>query len=508
MRHLKLFSIFILVIWLLPPSAFAQMQSDTLPKPEVSVTKHSITIDGKRIDYTATAGTMLLRSEQNEPMALYGFTAYTKNDVADPSTRPIMFAYNGGPGSSSVWLHMGVLGPKRTVVNDPGFTPAAPYRLEDNNYSILDVADLVMIDPVGTGISRPIGEMTGKDFWGVDQDMRTVSLFIKQFVTKNNRWNSPKYILGESYGTLRSAAVANYLEGRLGMALNGVVMVSAVFDIRTLNFEEGDDISYPMFLPTYAATAWYHDKVPNKPESLEQFIQECREFTVGEYASALMKGDQLSDAEREQIVDRLAYFTGLSKDYIRAADLRINDAEFLQELLRDEGLTVGRLDSRYKGINQDPLSQRRQYDPQSSAISPAYKTTFMDYYYNQLGVNPDVSYNFSARDGFRDFSWDWTHSANGRGGRLHPTNTGVDLAEVMTKNPNLQVLVLNGYYDVATPFYGVEYSIHHLGLEPEIKKNIIMEYYEAGHMMYTHKPSLIKFKKDVAEFIKNTTARP
>lgn len=506
MRFLKLIPVLFALALLMPESAFAQR--DTLPKAEVSVTKHQITIDGKSISYTATAGTMLMHNEQNEPIALYGFTAYTKNDVQDPRTRPIMFAYNGGPGSSSVWLHLGVLGPKRTVVNDPGFTPAAPYRLEDNNYSVLDVADLVMIDPVGTGLSRPIGKATGKDFWGVDQDMRTVSLFIKQYVTENKRWNSPKYLLGESYGTLRSAAVANYLEGRLGMALNGVIMVSAVFDIRTLNFAQGDDISYPINLPTYAATAWYHDKVPNKPASLEQFIQASREFAEGDYASALMKGDRLSDAEREKIVERLAYFTGLSKDYVRASNIRIKANEFGQELLRDEGLTVGRLDSRFKGINQEPLSQGWQYDPQSSSISPAYKSTFMDYFYNQLGVNPATSYNFTARDGFSDFNWDWSHSANGRGGFPRTTNTGVDMAEVMTKNPNLEILILNGYYDIATPFYGVEYSIDHLGLKPEIKKNITMKYYEAGHMMYTHKPSLIAFKNDVADFIKKTTVRP
>lgn len=506
MRLVKHLFISLIAILLFSESAVAQ--KDTLPKSEIAITKHQISIDGKSINYTATAGTMLLRDEQNEAIALYGFTAYTKDGVQDQSSRPIMFAYNGGPGSSSVWLHLGVLGPKRTVVNDPGFTPAAPYRLEDNNYSVLDVADLVMIDPVGTGMSRPIGKAKGKDFWGVDQDMRTVSLFIKQFITENKRWNSPKYLLGESYGTMRSAAVANYLEGRLGMALNGVIMVSAVFDIRTLNFAQGDDISYPLNLPTYAATAWYHNKVPNKPASLEKFIQESREFAENEYASALMKGDRLSDAEREKIVERLAYFTGLNKDYIRAADIRIQANEFGQELLRDEGLTVGRLDSRFKGINQEPLSQGWQYDPQSSAISPAYKATFMDYYYNQLKVNPELTYNFSARDGFSDFNWDWSHSANGRGGFPRTTNTGVDMAEAMTKNPNLEILILNGYYDIATPFFGVEYTIDHLGLEPEIKKNITMKYYEAGHMMYTHKPSLIAFKKDVADFVKKTMARP
>lgn len=505
MRRFKHLSVFLITFLIIP--LIVDAQQDTLPKSNVAVTKHQITIDGKIIPYKATAGTLRLRNEKNEPVALFGFTAYTKEGVQDMSSRPIIFAYNGGPGSSSIWLHMGALGPKRTVVNDPGFTPAAPYTLEDNQYSVLDIADLVMIDPVGTGMSHAIGKAKNKDFWGVDQDIESVSQFIKQYVTENNRWNSPKFLLGESYGTMRSAGVVDYLQERMGMSMNGVILVSSVLDIRTLAFAQGDDISYVLNLPTYAASAWYHNKVPNKPANLEQFLQEARAFAENEYNSALMKGDRLTGAEREKILDRLSYFTGLSKDYLTKADLRVNVAEFTQELLRDQHQTIGRLDARFKGINQELLSQGMQYDPQSAAISPAYQSTFMDYYFNELGVSKDLAYNFSARDGNDDFRWDWTHSSNG-GGFPRGTNTGVDMADAMSKNPNLKILVFNGYYDLATPFYAMEYTVDHLGLEPEIKKNITMKYFDAGHMMYVHRPSLAIFKKDIADFVKSAVAKP
>lgn len=474
---------------------------DSIPKPVVSITHHTVKIDGKDIAYTATAGTLLLRNEKDEPIALYGFTAYTRDGVTDISKRPLTFAYNGGPGSSSIWLHMGVMGPKRTAVTDPVYT-GTPFKLEDNNYSPLDVTDIVMVDPVGTGLSKAVGKAKNKDFWGVDQDIRSVSQFIKQYITENSRWNSPKYLLGESYGTMRSAGVVDYLQENIGLAINGVIMVSAVFDLRTLVFADGDDISYLMYLPTYAATAWYHNKITPKPANLESFLKEVKTFTAGEYASALMKGDQLSDAEKDHIATKMASYTGLSKEYVLKGNLRINGPEFEQELLRDEHQTVGRLDSRYKGINQHLLSQYAEYDPQSSAISPAYTTTFMDYYYGELKVDKKSTYHVSAysADGF---DWDWKHGGGGFG---FPTgvNTGVDMADAMSKNPNLKIAIFNGLYDLATPFYGVEYTIDHLDLEKNVKSNIIMKYFEAGHMMYIHQPSLAAFKKEVADFIRST----
>ncbi len=486
--------------------SFAQTLKDTIPKAEISTTMQSVNINGRTIYLTAQAGTFEVRDENNDPIALMGHTFYSKGDDKRSSgsrQRPIVFAYNGGPGSSSFWLHMGVLGPKRIVVNDPVSTPAAPYRITNNNYSILDVADLVMIDPVGTGLSVPIGKAKFKDFWGVDQDIRSLSLFITQFLIAKDRMNSPKYLLGESYGTFRNAGVMNKLLGQ-GIAMNGVIMVSAVFDLRTLLFPPNDDLPYIVHFPTYAATAWYHDMVENKPEDVYTFLDEIRNFTENEYTPALFKGDQLSESDKEDIASKLASYTGTSAAYWTKANLRVTASEFFAEFLRDKGEIVGRLDSRFTGINQDLLSQEGSHDPQSSAISPAYITGFLDYLHRTLKVSKELTYSITA--GRReDFKWDWSHEGNKRWGTQAAINTGIDMAQAMSRDPSMKVLILNGIYDIATVFYGVEHSINHLGLTKEIKDNIIMKYYEAGHMMYTHQPSLEKFKKDVADFIKETS---
>ncbi|MFZ9503737.1 MAG: S10 family peptidase [Cyclobacteriaceae bacterium] len=471
------------------------------PVAEVSTTQQTVKIGGMAIPLTVKAGTMELRDENNDPIALFGFTSYTRDGSF--TKRPILFAYNGGPGSSSFWLHMGILGPKRVVVNDPDFTAAAPYQLVNNEYSLLDLADLVMIDPVGTGLSVPTGKAKFEDFWGVDQDARSISLFIKQYLIENGRMNSPKFLLGESYGTFRNAVVMNRLLN-MGIALNGVIMVSAVFDLRTLIFPPNDDMPFIVHFPTYAATAWYHNRLSSKPASLENFLNEVRTFVEAEYAPALFKGDQLDQAARIRMAERLSYYSGLSADYWLKASLRVEAGEFYQELLRHEGNTVGRLDSRYKGINQDLLSQDADYDPQSLAISPAYISGFLNYFYNDLKVNKKLLYATTAgtRQGFK---WDWKHDGNIRWGTIGAINSGIDMAQALSRDPNMKVLILNGYYDVATVFYGVEHSINHLGLTAPIKNNIIMKYYEAGHMMYTHQPSLEKFRKDVAEFIQTVS---
>lgn len=489
-------------------TAFAQPSPS--PAPDTSVvtvpykatTKHSIKIDGKVISYTAVAGTLLLKNEKDESIALFGYTAYVKDGEADASRRPLTFAYNGGPGSSSMWLHLGALGPRRIAVNDPTFTPPPPYKLEDNEHSIIDVTDLIMVDPIGTGLSHPIGKATNKDFWGVDQDIKSISLFISQYIKENDRWNSPKYILGESYGTTRSAGIASYLQDNLGLQLNGVVLVSSVLDIHTLTFQ--DDISHVLYLPTYAAVAWFHNKLASKPTDLDAFLKEVRNFSQGEYATALQKGDALSDAEKAQIAVKLSGYTGLSKEYWTKANLRVPEPAFTQELLRDEHQTVGRLDARYKGINQDLLSQFSNDDPQSTQISPPYIAAFMNYFYTELKVPKNYSYHVSAysADGFK---WDWHHAANGGEGFPVMPNTSVDLASIMSKTPNLKVLVLNGYFDLATPFFGTEYTFDHMGLEKKIHNNVTMKYYPAGHMMYVHLHSLIAFKKDVAAFILDTS---
>lgn len=487
MRKAALFIFFIFIY----RTSIAQV--DTTAKEIKSVTHHSISIGGVQINYTATAGAMILKNENDEPIALFGYVAYTK-DGADVTKRPVTFAYNGGPGTSSYWLHMGVLGPKRVVVNDPESNAPAPYKMEDNQNSILDVTDIVMIDPVGTGISKAIGKAQNKDFWGVDQDIKSISNFIKLYVTTNERWNSPKFLLGESYGTLRSAGVVNFLQERLGMVMNGVILVSSI-----LNYHlEDDDIANVIYMPTYAATAWYHNKIADKSAGLNNFLNNVRAFALGEYATALMKGDALSDAEKDVIAAKLSMFTGLSKDYLLKANLRVNEAQFTQELLRSEHLTVGRIDSRYTGISQDLLSEYAATDPQSDAISPAFTAVFMNYYYGELKMDKQYSYKSNAYY-TEGFDWDWRHAKNG-GGNTMP-NTAVDLAEAMSHNPNLKVLVLNGYYDLATPFFGTEYTFDHLGIEKKLKQNITLKYYEAGHMMYINPAQGVAFKKDVSSFI-------
>lgn len=483
--------------------AFAQEKEGRKEIPEAQVfnSTQTVRIGGTTHSLKTRAGTMLLRDENNEPIALHGFTAYFKED--GPSKRPIIFSYNGGPGSSSYWLHMGVMGPKRIVVNDPGYTPAAPYELVNNDFSILDMADVVMMDPIGTGLSKPVGKAEGKDFWGVDQDIRAISLFIMQFLKEYDRLQSPKYLLGESYGTMRNAGVMKYLLDK-GYALNGVVMVSSVFDIRSLAFPVQESTSYLVHFPSYAATAWYHDKIANKTPDLEAFVDEVRTFTEEEYMPALFKGGRLSDSEKGAIASKMQQYTGISSDIWKRNNLRMRANEFFNELLREEGMTVGRLDSRFKGINPMPQNQYSITDPQSDAISPAYTAGFLDYFHRDLGVSKDLTYKTSAyaSPGFR---WDWSHKGNEGWGSMISINTAIDMADAMNKDPNLKVLMMNGYYDLATVFYGVEHTVDQMNLRPEIRDNIIMTYYEAGHMFYTHLPSLEKFKKDLADFIKDTS---
>jgi|TARA_R110000737_G_scaffold157205_1_gene185728 carboxypeptidase C (cathepsin A) len=472
-----------------------------LPKGEIFTSAQSVTINGKTINLVAETGTVQLRDENDKVIALFGFTHYKKANSA--KTRPIVFAFNGGPLSASLWLHFGVLGPKRVEINDPSYTQPAPYKVVNNEFSILDKADLVMIDPVGVGFSKPVGDSKWADFWGVDQDIRSIGLFIEQFIIREEKFNSPKYLLGESYGTFRNAGLVKYLQDK-GITMNGVIMVSAVFELQHLLFGPGDDVSYLIHFPTYASTAWYHNKVKDKGANLESFLQEVRSFTENEYAHALLKGDQLEVKEKGEIAGKLSGFSGLSKEYWLKADLRVSNEEYFQELYREKGLTVGRLDSRFTGINEDPLSQFAFTDPTSDAISAPFTSAFKDYLYNDLKVRKDLSYttNTGSREGFK---WDWKHNGNIIWNAQAAISTLPDMTSAMKRNPNLKILILNGYFDLATVFYGVEYSINHMSLDSELKKNIIMEYFEAGHMMYTHKPSMEKFKKVVDEFIDQTS---
>jgi carboxypeptidase C (cathepsin A) len=472
------------------------------PKPEQSVTQHTVVIGGVPISYTATAGTLILRNEKDEPRASVGYTAYMKRDVADLSRRPITFAYNGGPGSSSVWLHMGALGPRRIVTADPEATPPPPYKVVDNAYSLIDKTDLVMIDPVGTGLSRPVGEAKEKDFWGVDEDIEEVSQFITQFVGGHGRWNSPKYLLGESYGTTRSAGVVDYLQTKDNMALNGVILVSVALDIEAIFAWRGNDRPYALFLPTYAAAAWYHKVLPDPPADLGPFLQEVRRYALGPYTEALMRGDALPDAERHAVAEKLYRYTGLSVDYIEKANLRVAEPQFAQELLREHHETVGRLDARFTGVTFDLLAESAEYDPQSAAISSAFTAAFLAYYHDELKFGQDKTYIITNHDAFP--AWNWKHKFGDSRFPMPVANTGPDLGHALGYNPNLRVLVLNGDYDMATPILATEFMISHLQLDAKLKDHVEMKYYPAGHMMYVHEPSLKAFKQDIAAFIDRT----
>lgn len=466
------------------------------PEAKVWVTAHQIRIGGATLAYTATAGTMLIKNDKDEPVALFGFTAYVK-DGADPRTRPIMFAYNGGPGSASAWLHMGILGPKRTVLDDLDMNTHGPFRTVENEFTILDRADLVMIDPVGTGLSRPVGKGEGKDFWGVDQDIKSVSDFILRYLTQYGRWAAPKFILGESYGGMRTAGVAHELLTRHNVALNGVVLVSPYLDFGSgnagLNLSDGD----VNFLPTYAATAWYHHALADRPGELQPFLREVEAFAENVYAPVLFKGSRATVPERQKALAGLARYTGLSEDYWNKANLRTDEGHFLQELMRNKGVVAGRVDTRYTGGTLNALAETTPYDPYGSAIAPAIVATFNDYYRQELKVESDRQYLLSGGVG-RD--WDDRHVQPGSG-RVPFANTVVDLGQTMTLNPRMKVLVQTGYFDLACPYRTVEYAVEHLAVTEAVRSNVSIAYYEAGHMMYVHPPSMQKFKRDLAAFV-------
>lgn len=486
-----------------PVAATGQQKEEAAPAPQAktSTTRHEIRIGDRTIKYTATAGTMLMKNDQGKPHALFGYTAYVE-DGGDPARRPLMFAYNGGPGSASIWLHMGVLGPQRAVVADGAFGPAGPFKRVSNGYSILDETDLVMIDPVGTGFAKPVGEGKPEDFWGVDQDIASVSKFIVQYVTENGRWASPKYVLGESYGGMRTGGVSYYLLKNHNMALNGVILVSPFMEMATGFAGLGIDLPHVMFLPTFASTAWYHGALRTKPENLERFLAEVQRFAVQEYAPALLAGRNLSPEARQSVLSKLSGYTGLSEDYWDRANLRISEGRFTQELMREHGVTVGRVDSRFAGDSINKLAESAVYDPFTSAIGPAFLAAFMDYYRSDLKVEESSDYVVSGGF-FRE--WDWRHKQPDLERFPLPfPNTAVDLTYAMKQNPAMKVLVQQGYYDLATPHFATEYVLDHMDLTDELRRNISLKNYEAGHMMYIHEPSLVQFKRDLAEFIRDS----
>jgi len=470
-------------------------------EPQSSVTRNSVRIDGATIEYTATAGWLIMENDDGEPIARFGYTAYTREGVKDLSRRPVTFAFNGGPGSASVWLHMGIMGPRRVVVTDEGFAPPPPSEVVGNAFSPLDVTDIVMIDPVGTGFSKPIGEGKGEDFWGVDQDIRSVGAFIRKYVTENGRWGSPKYILGESYGGIRSAGLVQHLQSRYGMNFNGVVLVSPFLNMGSGIDGARIDLPHVLYLPTFAATAWFHGAIPDTTLSLEAFLLEVERFAYDEYAPALLKGYTISTSEKRAVAEQLAAYTGTDVDYWMKADLRVTHPQFLQELKRDDRLIAGRIDSRFIGPAVNPLGETMDYDPFFPAVGPAFTAAFMDYMYDELEFGIGEQYQFSG--GTSD--WDWKHVAPGNRGWATPwADLRPDLAMALTMNPGLHLLVLQGYYDLATPALATKHDIEHLDISPETRERVQIEFFEAGHMMYLHAPSMEKFRDDLVTFIQDT----
>jgi carboxypeptidase C (cathepsin A) len=471
------------------------------PEPKSHATKHTVRIDGQPVAYTATVGWTVLEDDKGQPRARFGYTAYTRDGVADPAKRPILFAFNGGPGSSSIWLHMGILGPRRVVVNDGGYAPPPPSELVDNEYSVLDLTDLVMIDPVGTGFSKPLGDAKGEDFWGVDPDIESVGDFVRRYVTENGRWASPKYLLGESYGGIRSAGLVWHLQSRHGMNFNGLALVSPFLDMGTGIDGAEIDLPHVLYLPTLAATAWYHDKLARKPADLAAFVDEVARFAYDEYAPALMKGYTIPQEEKARVAAKLAAYTGTSAEYWLKADLRVSHPQFLQELERDERRIAGRIDSRFLGPSVNPLAETMDYDPFFPAIGPAFTAAFFDYLHRELGFGDDETYvvsNFGIR-------WKWDHRPpDSRGWEVPWANLRPDLARAITMNPGLHVLVQQGYYDLATPALATRHDLEHLDIEPEARTRIRLEMYEAGHMMYLHGPSMKKFRDDLARLIRES----
>ncbi|WP_044561755.1 S10 family peptidase [Azospirillum sp. B4] len=477
-----------------------QIEEATARAPVAETAKtsaHSVTIHGKTIKYQATAGTLTIRDNDGKPTASVFYVAYTADGVP-AAKRPVTFLYNGGPGSASLWLHMG-LGPLRVRTNSPDTTPPAPYTYAANDESILDKTDLVFIDAVETGYSRVLGDAKGKDFWGVDQDIDAFARAINRYVTINNRWNSPKFLFGESYGTTRSAALSNRLQ-QDGMDLNGVILLSSIlnYGIR----QPGFDNIFVSYLPSYAATAWYHNRIANKPADLAAFLQQVRAWARGPYTVALAKGQDITPEEEDAVAKQLAAYTGLSVEYVKQAKLRVNLQRFRKELLRDQGKTVGRFDSRYLGIDTDSAGEGPEYDPSSSAITSAYISSQRAYLAGDLGYRTDLDYRRSADGAIGQ--WDWHHKIGGR--RMESPDVALDLAEAMRQNPHLQLLSLNGWYDMATPFFGTEYDIGHMQLDAAQRKNVTFKYYPSGHMVYLNPDALKQMVADLDAFYDKATA--
>jgi carboxypeptidase C (cathepsin A) len=491
--------------------------------PKDSTTQGSVTVAGHSINYQAVAGTILVAATNDAdaalglstppvkenpdapPTARIFYVAYFKKDVP-PDSRPVTFIYNGGPGSSTMWLHMGAFGPRRIVTADDQHTSPAPYQLVDNAYSLLDASDLVFIDAPGTGFGRLAGKDNEKAFWGVDPDAHAFARFIARFLSNYQRWNSPKYLFGESYGTTRSAVVAGILETENHIDLNGVILLSQI-----LNFDDsadapqynpGIDVPYELALPTYAATAYYHKRLPTQPPALEPFLTEVEQFALSDYASALAQGSQLPEAARQATAEKLHQYTGLPVAYILKADLRINVGQFNTTLQGNEDLTTGRLDSRFAGPTIDPLAEEAAYDPQAASIASAYIAAFNDYVRRQLKFGEGLTY-LPETDAIGN-TWEMKHKAPGSPDEAFGVNVMPDLATAMKYNPHLKVMLNGGYFDLATPFFAAKYEMYHLPIQANLRQNIEYSWYESGHMVYVREGSLKELHEKVSAFITST----
>ena len=461
---------------------------------QVSTTQHTVRVGNEIVRYTARAGTIVLKDDEGEPRASFFHVAYTK-DGADPETRPVVFTFNGGPGSSSVWLHMGAFGPKRVLYkNDEGHAAAPPYRMADNEYTILDVADLVFLDPVTTGFSRAVPISDAKKFHGFEADVESVGEVIRLWTTRNGRWLSPKFLAGESYGTTRAAGLAGWLQDQ-GLYLNGVMLISSILNFGTARFDSGNDLAYVLFLPTYTATAWYHKRLPADLQSktLEQVTAEAEAFALGEYNAVLMKGDRATEAERRSVAEKLARYSGLSQRYVESTNLRIDIHRFDKELLRDQRRTVGRLDSRFIGIDRDAAGAEPDEDPSYAAIFGEYTAVLNDWVRRGLKFETDLPYEILTG---KVRPWSYERYQN------RYLDVSETLRAAMTQNRDLKVWVANGYYDLATPFGATHYTFARMQIDPDLRGNVTMTYYPSGHMMYIERGSHRKLRDDAIAFIR------
>ena len=474
-----------------------------IPKEDTAVTQHEVTVGGRSIHYTATAGNLLITKEDHDqldkPYHSVFYIAYTE-DGADAKTRPVTFLYNGGPGSATIWLEMGSVGPMRVITDSPDATHGAPYQVVPNEYSLINKTDLVFIDAPGTGYSRPVGKGTVKDVAGVDEDLRAFTKFIIRYIDVNKRWNSPKFLFGESYGTTRSAGLSATL-AEAGVQLNGITLLSSILNYNARS--AGLDNNYLTDFPSFAAIAWYHNKVANKPADVLEFIRKAQEFASGPYAQALYAGNALSDADADKIAQQMSAFIGLNPTFIKQSNLRISATRFRKELLRDQNRILGRYDARFEGPDAEAAGDFPAYDPSDTGIAGAYIAAFHNYLENDLKFSSSETYNNSG-PGLNQ-NWDWDHRGPGGGGRgfggqqKMPYVAG-DLGDTMRKNPHLKVFAANGVYDLATPFTATEWELAHMGTEPKLRANVTWGYYPAGHMVYLNVEALKAFRKDLDKF--------